>query len=199
MDNHIHLLIREADETVSQTIKRISSSFVYWYNSKYNRYGHLFQDRFKSENVEDIRYFKTVLRYIHQNPLKAGLARNVFDWKWTSFKAYLGKSSFIDIDIDFALNLFSSHRNEAIQLFTDYMQQSNDDQCLDDHVKVRMSDSDVRSYLNDLGFPNGSSLQQMEKEIRNAIILELKGLHGVSIRQLARITGISKSVIDRVR
>jgi putative transposase len=73
MDNHVHLLIREMDETIAEAIKRISSSYVYWYNLKYERVGHLFQERFKSERVESEVYFLTVLRYIHQNPLKAGL------------------------------------------------------------------------------------------------------------------------------
>ena len=52
MDNHIHLLIREQDESISKIIKRISSSYVYWYNRKYDRCGHLFQERYKSESVE---------------------------------------------------------------------------------------------------------------------------------------------------
>ncbi|WP_332310325.1 MULTISPECIES: transposase [Metabacillus] len=81
MDNHIHLLLKESGETISESIKRISSSYVYWYNNKYERCGLLFQERFKSENVENILYFLTVLRYIHQNPLKAGLAKTVFDSK----------------------------------------------------------------------------------------------------------------------
>ncbi|MFC4024421.1 transposase [Oceanobacillus longus] len=70
MDNHIHLLLKETEEPVSKAIQRISASYVYWYNDKYERSGHLFQERFKSENVETITYFLTVLRYIHQNPVK---------------------------------------------------------------------------------------------------------------------------------
>ena len=71
MNNHIHLLMRETREPISQAIKRISSSYVHWYNLKYKRCGHLFQERFKSEVVETNAYFLTVLRYIHQNPIKA--------------------------------------------------------------------------------------------------------------------------------
>lgn len=91
MDNHIHLLFKETEESVSEVIKRISSRYVYWYNMKYDRCGHLFQDRFKSETVENPTYFFTVLRYIHQNPLKAGLATNVFESKWTSINELFKK------------------------------------------------------------------------------------------------------------
>ncbi|MBM7573294.1 transposase [Aquibacillus albus] len=196
MDNHIHLLLRETEETVSKVIQRISASYVYWYNYKYERSGHLFQDRFKSENVETSRYFLTVLRYIHQNPLKAGLSNDVFTCEWTSIGEYYNNANLVDVEL--ALHLFSTDRTKATQLFTDYMQMVNEDQCLDDSIKVRMSDSEVKNYLVNLGV-NSSTLQQMDKQTRDAIILELKKLNGVTIRQISRITGISKSVIDRVR
>lgn len=197
MDNHVHLLIKETEECVSLIIQRISASYVYWYNHKYERCGHLFQERFKSENVETISYFITVLRYIHQNPIKAGLATNVFDCKWTSIQEYLGHTHFIDIES--ALKLFSPDRSKALQLFNKYMQESNDDQCLDDYARVKMSDSEVQCYLITLGVPNSSFLQQMKREERDVIILKLKGLKGVTHRQLSRITGISKGVITRAR
>ncbi|MBP1950942.1 hypothetical protein [Virgibacillus litoralis] len=169
----------------------------FWYNNKYERCGHLFQERFKSENVETARYFLTVLRYIHQNPVKAGLAANVFQCKWTSIDEYLQQSNFIDTDLGF--NLFSPDRSKAIKLFAEYMQVTNDDECLEDHVRVRISDSELKNHLVKIGVPDSSTLQQMKKEERNAILLELKGLNAVTIRQLARITGISNSVIDRIR
>lgn len=196
MNNHIHLLMREVDESISLTMQRIGASYVYWYNAKYDRYGPLFQDRFKSETVETLRYFKKVLRYIHQNPLKANLVKNVFESKWTSLTEYLGEPRIVDID--FALHMFSPKRTEAIQQFTKYMTKSNDDQCLDDHIKIRISDDDVRNYLNKLGIPHSSSLQQMDRVRRDSIILQLKQIDGVSIRQLARVTGVSRSVIQRV-
>lgn len=73
MSNHIHLLIREREDTIGMDIKRIASSYVYYYNHKYSRDGHLFRERFKSEMVNDMAYFLTLLRYIHQNPVKAGM------------------------------------------------------------------------------------------------------------------------------
>jgi putative transposase len=88
MDNHVHLLMKETNESISDSLQRISSSYVYWYNLKYDRCGRLFQGRFKSETVENTASFKKVLRYIHQNPLKAGLAKDIYDNKWTSIHEY---------------------------------------------------------------------------------------------------------------
>ena len=76
MSNHIHMLIKAEKEEPNLIMKRIACSYVYWYNSKYYRSGHLFQDRFRSEPVETDEYFLTVLRYIHQNPIKAKLVDN---------------------------------------------------------------------------------------------------------------------------
>ncbi len=63
MGNHVHLLMKEEKEKIERIFRRIGARYVYWYNWKYKRYGHLFQDRFKSEAVEDDTYFVTVLRY----------------------------------------------------------------------------------------------------------------------------------------
>ncbi|WP_338449917.1 transposase [Niallia oryzisoli] len=197
MNNHIHLLMKESEEGLSEAIKRISSSYVYWYNTKYNRIGHLFQDRYKSENVEDRAYFLTVLRYIHQNPMKAGLASDVFESTWTSANQYIHPDTLVDID--FGLNLFSSDRSEAITMYKDFMQQSNDDQCLEDMVKIRITDDEVMAHLRQLGVNNGNILRQMKKNDRDAILEELRRLNHVSLSQIARVTGISKSVIQRLR
>ena len=59
---------KEGKEDLGIVFRRIGASYVYWYNGKYSRTGHLFQDRYKSEVVENDEYFLTVLRYIHQNP-----------------------------------------------------------------------------------------------------------------------------------
>ena len=71
MSNHVHLLIQEREENISDVVKIIGVTYAHYFNKKYERNGHLFQDRFRSEPVNTIEYFVTLLRYIHQNPLKA--------------------------------------------------------------------------------------------------------------------------------
>ncbi|WP_026907093.1 transposase [Paucisalibacillus globulus] len=197
MDNHVHLLMKGSEEELSQSIKRISSSYVYWYNLKYDRFGHLFQGRFKSEPVNDADYFMTVLRYIHQNPIKAGLGKDVFQCKWTSINEYIIKPELVDIEL--GLKLFSSNRNTAIEKYVDYMQQHNEDECLDDTVKLNLKDEQVREYLYEMGIRNTSMLQQMDKVTRDAVLEKLIQLEGISIRQVSRITGISRSVFERIQ
>lgn len=81
MSNHAQLLLNEADKPLSEFMKKLGTSYAYCFKLKYDRVGHLFQDRYKSVTVENDAYFLTALRYIHQNPQKAGLPALV----WTSY------------------------------------------------------------------------------------------------------------------
>lgn len=85
MSNHVHLLIKEGTKTIGEVVKSIASSYVYYFNHRYGRIGHLFQDRFKSEPCEDDDYFFTLFRYINQNPLKAGITTDIINYNWCSW------------------------------------------------------------------------------------------------------------------
>lgn len=196
MSNHIHILLQELDDTVSVALKRISASYVLWYNKKYDRSGHLFQERFKSEPVNDEGYFIRVIRYIHQNPIKAGMVNNILEARWTSHYEYISEPNLIDIDL--ALGLFSSNRDNAIDLYIKFINEDNEDKCLDLEDKITLSDNDILNYLKSLGVQNISALQQMDIVSRNDIIKKIKKLESVSLRQISRITGLSKSVIGRI-
>ncbi|NLC03733.1 MAG: transposase [Tissierellia bacterium] len=196
MGNHVHLLLKEAEDTISEAVKRISSTYVLWYNKKYKRFGHLFQDRFKSEPVENMGYFLTVLRYIHQNPIKAKIVSNILETKWTSYYEYISEAYIVDIDL--ALDIFSLDRNEAIDLYMKYMEEDNKDQCLDLEGRAYIDDQEIISHLKSLGVPSISHLQQMDLASRNLVIKELKNMEGVPIRQISRVIGLSKSVVGRL-
>ena len=198
MDNHVHLLLKENEFPVSEIIKRISASYVYWYNTKYERCGHLFQERFKSETVENASTFLRVLRYIHQNPLKAGIVTDVFFSEWTSIHEYLHNNSLLSTSG--VLQLFSKDKSNALRLFKEYMYQTNDqEQFLEETRSVQKTDQEVLACIRATGIASTSMLQKMEKEQRNAILGQLKQIEGISARQIARVTGISRSVVQRVK
>ncbi|GAA0442109.1 hypothetical protein GCM10008983_18990 [Lentibacillus halophilus] len=94
MNNHVHLLLKEGNEPLATTMKRIGVSYVRYYNWTYRTTGHLFQGRFRSENVETSTYLLTVTRYIHQNPVKAAIRTKVDKWKWSSCLGYYGQPCF---------------------------------------------------------------------------------------------------------
>ena len=102
MSNHFHLLLAEGKVPLEITMKRLGSKYAVWYNTKYQRVGHLFQDRFKSEAVEDPPYFLTVLRYVHYNPVKAGLVKSPKDYKYSSYLCYFGEADVVDTEKAFS-------------------------------------------------------------------------------------------------
>ncbi len=196
MSNHMHLLLRETEESISQAIKRISSSYVHWYNKKYERCGHLFQERFKSEAVENDQYFLTVLRYIHQNPVKAGITKDIDAYPWSSYQEYVGTP--VITDVDFALEMFSADRNKAVALFRSFNSENNDDQCLEYNEKPNLSDQELIKILSKLDIVNINEIARLEKGQRDNVLKKIKGINGVKVRQISRLTGISRGVIDKI-
>jgi len=188
MGNHAHLLIHEESAPLEQIFRRIGSRYVYWYNRKYNRVGHLFQDRYKSEPVENDRYFLTVLRYIHRNPTKAGLCKTVGEYKWSSYNEYIRKSAIIDSD--FALEIIGRDR------FVDFMNEESDDQCLDyfDPAK-RMKDDELIKEIEKRFSINAQNIAGEQRDVMKHLLREILKIDGVSTRQLSRVTGVSTNII----
>lgn len=89
MSNHIHILIQEKTEPIGDTIKCLAISYAYYYNRKYGRESTLFHDRFRSEPCNDYAYFWRLIRYIHRNPVKAGITKRVADYSWSSWNEYI--------------------------------------------------------------------------------------------------------------
>ena len=190
MSNHIHLLLKVEKEDIDLIVKRIAGSYVYWYNWKYYRKGHLFQDRFKSEPVEDETYFLTVLRYIHQNPTKTGF--KIDEYEFSSYNEYMKDESKI-VDLDFALSLMGKEE------FVSFNSACNEDCCLDvDEQRFRLNDNEARAIIKDISKCDGAiEFQQLAKDKRDSYIEKLKQ-EGLSIRQISRLTGVSFGVVRRV-
>ena len=191
MGNHIHLLIKPEKEPLEQIFKRISVRFIYWYNIKYQRTGHLFQDRFKSEPVEDDVYFSTVLRYIHQNPVKAGICKKPEDYKYSSYREYIEVADVVDTEFAFEI----MDREEFIR----FSQEANADKCMDidSRAVIRVTDEQAQRIIYKISkCKNVTDFQNLSNEEKSKYIKKIHS-KGVSIRQLSRLTGISKSLIEK--
>ncbi|CVK21085.1 REP-associated tyrosine transposase [Sporomusa sphaeroides] len=197
MNNHIHLLLQEKEEELSIIMKRIGTSYAWRYNKKYDRVGHVFQNRFQSEPVDTEAYLLGVLRYIHNNPVKAKLVAKPEDYQWSSCQAYYqGQDSSGLVNTPFVLSILNGNGEAAIKQFADFMHQENADQFMDFKVKQRKSDDDLAQAIKEqLNGQPIELLQNMDIAMRNKIIREIKELEGVTQRQIARVTGIHQSII----
>ena len=193
MPNHIHLLIHVQNEPLDLIIKRIGCRFVWWYNMKYERVGHLFQDRYKSEPVEDDTYFLTVLRYIMQNPMKAGLADNPGNWPWSSYGHYSGNEDFIT-DSAFVDGFFDDRK----ALLT-YLGQPNEDHALDERPKMlHISDGkadDIAARITGCLTPD--DFRPLDRHVQREYAIQLRKAH-LSIAQIARVTGLPTTTVFRI-
>ncbi len=188
MDNHIHLLPRTdpKGESLEQIFKRIGVRYVAWYNRKYGRTGHLFQDRFLSEPVHNDAYLFTVLPYIHQNPVKAGICKNPGKYPWSSWREYLHSSTLCDTQE--LLAMLSDDPEAAMETLRNLHKKPIDAPCLE-MDQLRPSDREVRTLLLELcGTNQIPDLQGLSAEERSRIIQTLK-LRQASLRQISRLTG----------
>jgi len=198
MGNHIHLLMKTGSEELGQIFRRIGASYVYWYNRKYERTGHLFQDRYKSEAVETDAYLFAVLRYVHQNPLKAGLVKNLEDYPYSSFAEYLGLNDENYVDKDFVLSLFHEDRAQAIVDFREYNELITDEKFLDISDRKYISDKTAIELIKKKYSVSSSlELQGFESKKREKCIRFLLD-KGLSVRQISRLTGITRYVIQKI-
>lgn len=105
MNNHTHMLIESKDiAKLSMYMHRLNSKYGHYYNKKHQRVGYVFRDRFKSEEIKDINHFYNCIKYIYDNPVKAGITKTAKEYPFSNYKEYAYKSnsicSFIDTEED---------------------------------------------------------------------------------------------------
>lgn len=189
MENHIHLLVRETSNELALFMKKMGVSYATYFNKKYERTGHLFQDRYLSEAVETKEYMLTVFRYILNNPAAAGICP-ASEYLWSSYRRYDDKDSFVDAKI-FRQWIGSWERYAA------FIDEKNYDQCLE-YSSCKKDDEWAKGKLRaTLHMESGTILKTYEKSQRDDALRKLKEA-GLSVRQIERLTGIGRSIIQRV-
>lgn len=120
MDNHAHLLIEVEKIPLSKIMQGIQQVFTQRYNKRYNRTGHIFQQRYKSILCQKDAYLFALIKYIHFNPVRAKITE-IVDYKWSSHNEYI-KYEYNLTDIEFILSMFSTKKKEAINEYKKYME-----------------------------------------------------------------------------
>jgi len=111
MPTHFHFLfyIRSIEtELIKKNIGILLSSYTKAINKAFSRTGSLFQNHTKTKLITDERYLLTLTNYIHQNPLRIGIVKNIVDWEFSSYRDYIGKRKGTLIDKTIIMNEFNS-------------------------------------------------------------------------------------------
>jgi len=123
MDNHYHLLLETPKGNLSQIMQNINTSYTVYVNRKYQRSGHLLQGRFKGIIVDKDRYLISLSRYIHLNPVRAKLVKELQDYPWTSYRVFINqKAENSLVDTEETLSYFSNHRNKAVKAYREFVE-----------------------------------------------------------------------------
>ncbi|MCL5784226.1 MAG: transposase [Patescibacteria group bacterium] len=111
MPNHYHFLIKQLQENgISEFINKISNSYTKFFNAKHNRIGPLLQGQFKAVRIESDTQLIHVSRYIHLNPIASFLVKNLKDYSWSSYLAYIGLQIDRVCTNDIILSLFKTKK-----------------------------------------------------------------------------------------
>lgn len=193
MDNHVHLVIDCNGQDISRIMKGISLSHAIYINKKYDRCGHLFQDRFTSKIIDSDRYMQWVSRYIHRNPVRAGITKTAIEYKWSSINIYMGQKDYYKIiDEEFILKYFSSNKAIARRKYIEYV---------DDDSKDKEMEIEKDKYLNcdQKVKVQGESISEVLRKVANCfnicvaeIVMKYSKRHS-QIKQLAVYLACLKS------
>jgi len=122
MNNHYHLLIETPHSNIKQIMQNINTSYTVYINKRHRRSGHLFQGRYKSFIVDKEGYLLELGRYIHLNPVSAGIVQRADDYKWSSYKEYVeGNAKQKITDTEDTLYLFSKIKADAVRRYREFV------------------------------------------------------------------------------
>ena len=207
MDNHLHFAVEEETEGIARIVKRVGTSYAYYYNFKHQRVGHVFQDRFKSEGIKDDAQLLEVIRYIHNNPVKAEMVGSVEKYPWNSYNAYTGKKQmgrekalFLS-DVEDVLQMFSMDHDKAVKLFIAFTKERTEKKFLDmDYMKTGKDDIDFQNRVHKVLAVKGLKPETVKEDriLMEQVVRELKFEHGIAGRQIARSLGINRNVVQRI-
>ncbi|MBN2407591.1 MAG: transposase [Elusimicrobia bacterium] len=111
LPDHFHILMERLNDPLSCIMKSFLLKYVLYFNRKYSRKGHVFQDRYKAVLCQKEHYLRKLVRYIHMDPVRDGLVEEAFQWKWSSLNVYMGMNSAVSVDTDTVLD--NAHKRLA--------------------------------------------------------------------------------------
>lgn len=195
MDNHFHLLLRGDLNDISHLMRRINTSLAHWYNGRHGHIGPVIQGRFSSVPVESDARLLEVVRYIHLNPRDRDCG-DFRDYEWSSYRQYANPEGIHPVkccETAFVLGVF-----DGVAQFRAFHEIGNDAVAIleEKPQRPRISDAEAREIaIKFCGESFGDKIAASSKQERDKAIVRLYAM-GVSIRQLERLTGIGRGIIQ---
>lgn len=194
MDNHVHLVLQDGEQGLSRAMHRIMTSYARYYNRKAGRVGHVFQERFRSKPIETDDYLLEAVRYIHNNPVQAGIC-SVEAYLWSSYGEYAENPDALANGLagiastELVLDLLGGQAG-----FIEFCRASPT-RAYAPPAGKRVSDRDMLEVAREaLGGIDPRDAAAMAP-LRRAEVLSSLRARGLSIRQVMRLTGLGRRAI----
>lgn len=127
MTNHIHLLLQAGTEPIGGPMRNIAAEFARAMQSKLGTTGHFFERRYHATLVDSDSYLLQLIRYIHRNPVEAGIATKVVEYPWSSHHAYMGSRSESWVTVNLGLSMFAADRKKAAAAYGRFLEEPTAD------------------------------------------------------------------------
>lgn len=213
MKNHIHILTKHEEFAFEKLMKPLQTTYAIYFNRKYQLSGHVFQGRYKSFIILNYRYLKSVIEYIHNNPVKAGFVDSPEKYLYSSIHYYRGISDVLDfqyidpigidkIDSSISFDNLQNLPNQYIGTIDEYKELEKRKTGRDGRLyqERRLVQIDLKRICHRLGIDINEIQDLKWSKYKNSIIIdivnELYGL-GYSQRDIARAINYSKSSVSR--
>jgi len=193
MSNHVHLVLRSGEEPIGTVVKRLGVRYAGWFNRKYGRVGHFFQDRFKSVAVEDEAHLITLLRYVWNNPVEAGIVERAEDYRWSSC-GLVGRSSPLIDEVALQRLLPTGRLSDIVPVPLPLPM----DEEAPRGRPLRHTDAEATALLyRACGANSPADFLRLDPSKWPQVIRELR-TRSISYDQIARITGLSATSVRRL-
>lgn len=199
MDNHVHLVLKGQISELAQAVKRINIKFAMGFNTIEGRSGHVFQDRFRSEAVESDTHLMAVVRYVHNNPVKAKRVADPGEYMWSSYSEYLQGPAILNLGLR---ELVMGYFNEDAAGFAAFHQQPDYGEYLEikeevEQYRMERAQEVIAAYCRASGVQDAAEFRH-HQEALNELIGELLDNSRLSHRKIAELVGASSSRVHQV-
>jgi len=192
MDNHYHLLLETPKGNLSQIMRHINGAYTTYFNVKRKRAGHLFQGRYKAILVEADEYAEELSRYIHLNPVRAGIVERPEDYIWSSYRAYIGQEKAPEwLATDFILAYFDKKISSARKKYQKFVEDG-----IGGLDKSPLFDAVASTLLGSVCFIREITERYLERKVNDRDLPALRALNGKPVIESILETVTSGAIKD---
>ncbi len=200
MSNHVHLAVRAGETGIGEVFHNLLFRYAQRFNTKHKKTGHLFEGRFKSKLVGHYGYMRSLIRYIHLNPVRAKMVGSPQQYRWSSHQQYVGEEQMGWLSSELGLECFG----EGLPSYREFLRIQPEDDEWFDFDRSRTQEEIGRILLTiaeELGVSStvfsGSDHSHQSAEVRAAIALVSKRVEGITLTDLADYFGQTPAALSK--